>query len=229
MSIREDMTLGEMYGINENTPDEVVNKTLTYIFKTELIHIVDKEGLLQIYNTKEKYNQFLGMVSSLIQTEPEFLSFLTSATDDILYIINYGMRNYDIDNEGKRLGNELTYYLNILKNNSTDEFRYQYAIAQSEARVCKFKTEKELLRSIAYDSIAIGLLHMNETDSVNEKLFLASTCYMLDDFRELYQSDSSYIDKSLDIMKHIRKKSNIGTKIKVKSIEKALKNFNKNN
>lgn len=228
MSIREDMTLGEMYGINENTPDEVVNKTLTYIFKTELIHIVDKEGLLQIYNTKEKYNQFLGMVSSLIQTEPEFLSFLTSATDDILYIINYGMRNYDIDNEGKRLGNELTYYLNILKNNSTDEFRYQYAIAQSEARVCKFKTEKELLRSIAYDSIAIGLLHMNETDSVNEKLFLASTCYMLDDFRELYQSDSSYIDKSLDIMKHIRKKSNIGTKIKVKSIEKALKNFNKN-
>lgn len=229
MSIREDMTLGEMYGINENTPDEVVNKTLTYIFKTELIHIVDKEGLLQIYNTKEKYNQFLGMVSSLIQTEPEFLSFLTSATDDILYIINYGMRNYDIDNEGKRLGNELTYYLNILKNNSTDEFRYQYAIAQSEARVCKFKTEKELLRSIAYDSIAIGLLHMNETDSVNEKLFLASTCYMLDDFRELYQSDSSYIDKSLDIMKQIRKKSNIGTKIKVKSIEKALKNFNKNN
>lgn len=229
MSIREDMTLGEMYGINENTPDEVVNKTLTYIFKTELIHIVDKEGLLQIYNTKEKYNQFLGIVSLLIKEEPEFLSFLTSATDDILYIINYGMRNYDIDNEGKRLGNELTYYLNILKNNSTDEFRYQYAIAQSEARVCKFKTEKELLRSIAYDSIAIGLLHMNETDSVNEKLFLASTCYMLDDFRVLYQNDSSYIDESLDIMKQIRKKSNILTKIKVKSIEHELKNFNKSN
>lgn len=229
MSIREDMTLGEMYGINENTPDEVVNKTLTYIFKTELIHIVDKEGLLQIYNTKEKYNQFLGMVSSLIQTEPEFLSFLTSATDDILYIINYGMRNYDIDNEGKRLGNELTYYLNILKNNSTDEFRYQYAIAQSEARVCKFKTEKELLRSIAYDSIAIGLLNMNKTDSMDENLFLASTCYMLDDFKELYQSDSNYINRSLDIMKKVRKKSNITTKIKVRSIEKALTNFNKSN
>ncbi len=229
MSVSEEMTLGEMYGIDENTPDEVVSKLTAYIFKTELIYIVDKEGLLEIYNTKEKYNQFLELVSVLINEDPDFLAFLTDALDDISYIINYGRYNHDIDNESIRLGNELTYSLNILRNNSTDEFKEEYILAQSESRCCKFKTVEEMLRSIAYDSIAIGLLNMNKTDSMDENLFLASTCYMLDDFKELYQSDSNYINRSLDIMKKVRKKSNITTKIKVRSIEKALTNFNKSN
>lgn len=228
MSVREDMTLNEFYGIDENTPDEIVNKLLSYVFKTELIYITNKEELLKIYNTKEKYEHFLGIVSVLIKEEPIFLSFLTDAIDDILYVINYGRYNYDISSDNIKIRNELISYLNTLKSNSTDELKKEYFMEQSECRCCKFKNNQEMLISIAYDSTVVGLLHLNETDSLDEELFLASTCYMLCDFEELYQYDSSYIDKSLDVMRKIRKKSNILTKIKVKSIEHELTNFNKN-
>ncbi len=227
MSVNEEITYREMYGIDENTPDEVVSKLLEYTFKTELIYVVDKEGLLEIYNSKDKYLQFLELVSILIKQEPDFLFFLLDAVDDILYVIDYGRRQYSIDNDYIVLGNELIYYLNIIKTNSTEELRDNYRKGQAESRVCKFKTDQEMLKSIAYDSIAIALLNMNETDTIDENLFLASTCYMLHDFKELYQSDDSYIDRTSDIIKGIRKKSNILTKIKVKSIERTLTNFNK--
>lgn len=176
--------------------------------KNTLIHGSEEE-LKKLFSSQEDYALFLDTFNIALDSENTLFilddSILKKA-EEVLYSKRFVYNDPDF----VEITNEIIRSLNKIKNipeNYKDLYRRQYVEWQSKVRETSFTSKEDLLCSLAYDAILIEKLAKGELGEIDSVYFFASTNYLAKMLPELYQTNESYVDLTLQrLQKHAGKK-----------------------
>ncbi len=176
-----------------------IYKEVNYIIplKNQLLNL-DDDDIIKMYSKSERYYyNFLIAVVFLIEEDAEFLTLTNIIPNRILEVINHFRYQYT-KKEIIDVTNSIIQSMNILKTMPAEDRRnisIRYTNEQAVKRGVTSTSIETIVKSMAYDAIAIEIMKKNNYENIkNKELFLMSISYFIDDM-PLILNELDAIDK----------------------------------
>lgn len=172
----------------------------------------EKKTLLEKYNSKELYEQFLQDTLTLLEDERPFFILddsFRSKIYEVIGIYRFEFRDKKLNDMANQIITELngmTLYTTETENNIIDE----YICMQEDVRELVFSDLKDFIDTIAKDADFYEAISSSDLTKIDDIIFIGGTNFFLAIIPKLYQ-DKKVLELTIERAKKIKSKLGIKT------------------
>lgn len=172
----------------------------------------EKKTLLEKYNSKELYEQFLQDTLTLLEDERPFFILddsFRSKIYEVIGIYRFEFRDKKLNDMANQIITELngmTLYTTETENNIIDE----YICMQEDVRELVFSDLKDFIDTIAKDADFYEAIASSDLTKIDDIIFIGGTNFFLAIIPKLYQ-DKKVLELTIERAKKIKSKLGIKT------------------